>query len=303
MAKLPATFPEALTHILQHPNVDAAAVHPGGRGDHPADPARPPGAHHHRPAGGRDHGRDGRRHPGDHDRRRLPTSRSRSSLSRTDRRSTRNVERVARHARVRPPRHGGGLPILASSMRPQRVVERFFLQVASWPALVVMLAVTAIPFAITIGLAFTNYDLVRSDDWRFIGLDNFQELVSRPADAHHPRRTRSTWSSRPPSSRRSSGSGLAVLMEQSFRGIGHHPDAVPRADHDRAHRRRAHVARDVQQRRGLDQLTSWASSACRRPSGSATRCWPCPWSSSRTRGPASRSRRILLLAALLDGAA
>lgn len=56
-------------------------------------------------------------------------------------------------------------------------LDRFYLVVASWPALLVMVAVTAVPFIVTIGLAFTNYDLVRSADWKFVGLDNFGDLL------------------------------------------------------------------------------------------------------------------------------
>ncbi|MEA2630663.1 MAG: hypothetical protein QOE66_882, partial [Chloroflexota bacterium] len=43
-----------------------------------------------------------------------------------------------------------------------------------------MLAVTAIPFIVSIGLSLTNYDLVRSDTWKFIGLSNFADLVQDP---------------------------------------------------------------------------------------------------------------------------
>ena len=98
------------------------------------------------------------------------------------------------------------------------------------------------------------------------------------------------------------GLGLAVLMERSIRGIGIIRTLYLRAHHDRADRGRPDVARDVQQRRGLDQLLPGHGRACRRRSGWATRCWPCPWSSSRTAGPACPSRSILLLAALLDRA-
>lgn len=49
---------------------------------------------------------------------------------------------------------------------------------ASWPAALVMLAITAVPFIITIALAFTNYDLIRSADWKFVGLDNFVKLIA-----------------------------------------------------------------------------------------------------------------------------
>lgn len=48
---------------------------------------------------------------------------------------------------------------------------------ASWPAIIVMLAVTAVPFVVTIALAFTNYDLIKSADWKWIGLDNFVNLI------------------------------------------------------------------------------------------------------------------------------
>ena len=114
--------------------------------------------------------------------------------------------------RGQTPASGGGLSFSA-------IVERFFLQIASWPALIVMLGVTAIPFAITIGLAFTNYDLVRYDTWRFVGLDNFQELFT---DRQTPIVLINTMylviaTTVIPTV---VGLGLAVLMERSFRGIG-----------------------------------------------------------------------------------
>lgn len=106
-------------------------------------------------------------------------------------------------------------------MRPSvgGFVERFFLQIASWPALVVMLFVTAIPFAITIALAFTNYDLVRYDAWRFVGLDNFQELLT---DRQTPIVLMNTVYLVVATTFIPTvvGLGLAVLMERSFRGIG-----------------------------------------------------------------------------------
>ena len=99
------------------------------------------------------------------------------------------------------------------------LTERFFLQVASWPALVVMLAVTAIPFVITLALSFTDYDLVRSDDWRFVGLRNFQELL---ADRKTPTIIWNTIYLVTATTAIPAviGLGLAVLMEQAFRGIG-----------------------------------------------------------------------------------
>ena len=63
------------------------------------------------------------------------------------------------------------------------VTDRFFLISASWPSLVVMLGVTAIPFVVSIALSLTNYDLVRSNEWKFIGLGNFEDLL---ADPHTP---------------------------------------------------------------------------------------------------------------------
>jgi multiple sugar transport system permease protein len=59
-------------------------------------------------------------------------------------------------------------------------IDRHFLVFASWPALVIMLAVTAVPFAVTIGLGFTNYDLVQSKNWRFTGLQNFTRMLHDP---------------------------------------------------------------------------------------------------------------------------
>ena len=39
----------------------------------------------------------------------------------------------------------------------------------------IMLAVTAVPFVFTIGLAFTNYNLVATA-WKFTGFENFSRL-------------------------------------------------------------------------------------------------------------------------------
>ena len=58
-------------------------------------------------------------------------------------------------------------------------IDRHFLGFASWPGLLVMLAVTAVPFVITIGMGFTNYNLVQPA-WRFIGFANFVELWHDP---------------------------------------------------------------------------------------------------------------------------
>src|ERR1700730_10738280 len=58
-------------------------------------------------------------------------------------------------------------------------IDRHFLSFASWPALIVMLAVTAVPFVVTIGMGFTNYNLVQPG-WRFIGFANFVELWHDP---------------------------------------------------------------------------------------------------------------------------
>ena len=87
-----------------------------------------------------------------------------------------------------------------------------------WPTVVVMVAVTAIPFAITIGLAFTNYNLIHYDEWRFIGLDNFAELAR---DRQTPIILGNTVvlviaTTLIPTVL---GLGLAVLMERSIRGM------------------------------------------------------------------------------------
>jgi multiple sugar transport system permease protein len=58
-------------------------------------------------------------------------------------------------------------------------IDRHFLIFASWPGLIVMLAVTAVPFVATIGMGFTNYNLVLPG-WRFIGFANFVELWHDP---------------------------------------------------------------------------------------------------------------------------
>lgn len=82
-----------------------------------------------------------------------------------------------------------------------------------------MVAVTAVPFAITIGLAFTNYDLVRSDSWRFVGLDNFARML---ADRQTPQIIFNTGYLVIATTALETvfGLGLAVLMASAIRGIG-----------------------------------------------------------------------------------
>jgi multiple sugar transport system permease protein len=58
-------------------------------------------------------------------------------------------------------------------------VEDHFLALVSWPSLLIMLGVTAVPFAITLGLSITNYDLIKPD-WKFTGWDNFDRLIHDP---------------------------------------------------------------------------------------------------------------------------
>jgi multiple sugar transport system permease protein len=99
------------------------------------------------------------------------------------------------------------------------LTERHFLVLSSWPTLLVMIGVTAIPFAVTIGLAFTDYDLVRSDNWSFIGLDNLFELMGDrktvPIVINTAYLVIATTALET-----LVGLGLAILMEGRFRGIG-----------------------------------------------------------------------------------
>ena len=100
----------------------------------------------------------------------------------------------------------------------------------------------------------TNYDLVRSNEWQFIGLDNFADLL---ADPHTPTVVFNTIylviGTTVVCTRRRARSGGAHGDAPSA-GIGLIRSSLPGADHDRAHRRRLDLAGDVQQRRRLDQL-------------------------------------------------
>jgi multiple sugar transport system permease protein len=111
--------------------------------------------------------------------------------------------------------------VLIMSKRPQLAafVDRHFLILSSWPSLLVMLAVTLIPFAATIGLSFTNYDLVRSQGWQFIGLGNFVDLVH---DKDTPQIVFNTAYLVIATTTLETlfGLGLAVLMDSSITGVG-----------------------------------------------------------------------------------
>lgn len=108
------------------------------------------------------------------------------------------------------PANGGGL---------SATLDQGYLVVASWPALIVMIAVTAVPFAATIGLAFTNYDLVRSSEWQFIGLGNFFDLA---ADRYTPQIIFNTAYLVIATTALETilGLALAVLMDSGIRWIG-----------------------------------------------------------------------------------
>jgi multiple sugar transport system permease protein len=98
-------------------------------------------------------------------------------------------------------------------------LDRHYLVLASWPALIVMIVVTAIPFIVTVGLAFTDYDLVRSSTWKFVGLDNFFSIAK---DRATPIILFNTMYLVIGATALETvlGLGLAVLMESGIRGIG-----------------------------------------------------------------------------------
>ncbi|HZC31860.1 MAG TPA: sugar ABC transporter permease [Candidatus Bathyarchaeia archaeon] len=99
------------------------------------------------------------------------------------------------------------------------ITDRHFLVTASWPSLIVMLAVTAVPFLVSIGLSLTDYDLVRSDTWKFIGLGNFADLI---ADPHTPTIIFNTAYLVVGTTVACTlvGMALALLMDTGIRGIG-----------------------------------------------------------------------------------
>lgn len=72
--------------------------------------------------------------------------------------------------------------IPAKESRVRSYADKHFLALASWPAFIVMLAVTAVPFVMTMAMAFTNYSLTLPN-WEFIGFRNFTELFNDPQTA------------------------------------------------------------------------------------------------------------------------
>ena len=69
--------------------------------------------------------------------------------------------------------------VKSSSKHVGSFIDRHFLLFASWPSMIAMFAITAIPFFYTVILAFTNYDLIRPE-WKFIGFGNFKEMFHDP---------------------------------------------------------------------------------------------------------------------------
>src|SRR3978361_2274426 len=75
----------------------------------------------------------------------------------------------------RAPANRGGASLTGLSA----FVDRYFLAFASWPSLLVMLGVTAVPFPLPRGLRLTNYVLGRAA-WNFVGFRNFTDLYHDP---------------------------------------------------------------------------------------------------------------------------
>lgn len=107
-------------------------------------------------------------------------------------------------------------PLAKKRFFPSSFVDKYFLVFVSWPSMIIMLAVTAIPFLITIVLSFTNYDLIL-EHWNFIGLTNFRELIK------DPQLPKILWNTAylvigSTVLTTTFGLGLAVLMNSTFRG-------------------------------------------------------------------------------------
>ena len=156
----------------------------------------------------------------------------------------------------------------------RRSLERSFLVLAAWPALVMMLAVTAIPFAITIGLAFTNYDLVRERRLALRRPRQLRPAAGRPADApdHLQHRLPGRRDHRHPDGPRPGPRGPHGA---AIRGIGIIRTLYLVPIMTAPDRGRPDLARDVQQRRGLDQLLPEPRRAAE-PVWLGDPLWPCP---------------------------
>ncbi len=90
---------------------------------------------------------------------------------------------------------------------------------AAWPSLGLMLVLTAIPFAVTMALSLTDYDLIKSSEWQFVGLQNFERIA----------RNDETWTILLNTAYLVIGAtvievvlglALAMLMDSTIRGIG-----------------------------------------------------------------------------------
>jgi multiple sugar transport system permease protein len=99
-----------------------------------------------------------------------------------------------------------------------RLIDKYFLAAVSWPSLIIMLVVTAVPFVVTIGLAFTNYNLVRTA-WKWVGIANFRTLFNDPQthtilfNTVYPVGGTTILDT-------VFGLGLAILLDTKIRGVG-----------------------------------------------------------------------------------
>lgn len=100
---------------------------------------------------------------------------------------------------------------------PEQRRERWQLGLMLAPFLLGLAGLVLVPAAVTLGLALTEYDLVRPA--RFVGLDNLRELVSDPVFGHALRNSLGFAVVAVPL-RLLLALGLALLLHRRARGVG-----------------------------------------------------------------------------------
>src|SRR4051794_23463857 len=99
-----------------------------------------------------------------------------------------------------------------------QVLDRSYLWILGGPALLVLLAVTGIPFLVAIGASFTDFSAIKPT-WTLVGLENYQEALADPTVARALLNTLIMVGAIL-LTETVLGLGLALLLARTFRGMG-----------------------------------------------------------------------------------
>ena len=155
------------------------------------------------------------------------------------------------------------------------------------PCALYLAAFSIFPLVTSLLRSFQDYN-TRTDTWRWVGLDNYSQLIHSTEFWTVVENTRAPDRGRRDDPGRARHGARALLQPAAPGRVDRARDPDP-ADAADADRRRADVAGAAQPRTGASSTGSSSSSASATSAGCPTRAWPSGRSSSSTRGSGRRS--------------